>query len=182
MNKLVKLPLFLGIVGASCGAVLAGLYAWTNPIIEENTAKAAAQSYLEIYKKYSVLEGDIVVENAITLSDELFNAGCENRAIVNKAKGVAYTCSFNGYGGQVKFQIAFAEGKYLGFKALVNKESNQGAAAISGMPGIINGKDAETSLLDEKLLNAASYTGVPLANIIEVCRNDYLAWYALNKD
>ena len=181
MNKLVKLPLFLGIVGASCGAVLAGLYAITNPIIEENTAKAAAQSYLEIYSKYSVAESDIVVEGSITLSDELFNAGCENRAIVAKAKGVAYTCSFNGYGGEVKFQIAFAEGKYLGFKALTNKESNQGAAAIAGMPGIINGKDASASLLEEKVLNAASYTGVPLAKIIEVCRNDYLAWYAANQ-
>lgn len=181
MNKLVKLPLFLGICGAACAGVLAGVYAFTNPIIEENTAKAAAQSYLSLYAKYSASETDIVVEDAITLSDELFNAGCENRAIVAKAKGVAYTCSYSGYAGKVKFQIAFAEGKYLGFNAITSNESNQGATAISSMPGLINGKEASTSLLGEAVLNAASYTGVPLANIIEVCRTDYLAWYALNK-
>lgn len=178
MNKLVKLPLFLGICGAACAGILAGVYSITNPIVEENAAKAAAQSYLDLYKNYSVVEEDIVVEDAMLLSDALFNAGCENRAIVAKAKGVAYTCSFSGYGGTVKFQIAFAEGKYLGFNAIKSNESNQGKTAIDSMPSLVSGKDANTSLLEEKVINAASYTGVPMANIIEVCRTDYLAWYS----
>ena len=43
MNKMIKLPLFLGICGAACGAILAGVYAFTNPIIEETAAKKAAE-------------------------------------------------------------------------------------------------------------------------------------------
>ena len=41
MNKMIKLPLFLGICGAACAGVLAGVNALTSPIIEQ--AKIDAQ-------------------------------------------------------------------------------------------------------------------------------------------
>ena len=44
MNKFVKLPLFLAVVGGVCTAVLATTYELTNPIkvARENAAKEAA--------------------------------------------------------------------------------------------------------------------------------------------
>ena len=46
MNKFLKLPLFLGVVGGICTAVLATTYAITNPIkvAKENEAKVNANA------------------------------------------------------------------------------------------------------------------------------------------
>ena len=89
MNKILKLPLFLGIAGAACATVLAGVYSITNPIVQKNQAEAAAKAYVSMYSAYGVELSDVVVEDAITLSDDLYNAGCSGRAIVEKADGVA---------------------------------------------------------------------------------------------
>ena len=39
MNKIVKLPLFLGIAGAACAGILAGVYSFTQPIVEKTQAE-----------------------------------------------------------------------------------------------------------------------------------------------
>ena len=168
MNKMIKLPLFLGICGAACGAILAGVYAFTNPIIEENAAKKAAESYVSMYKAYGVTTADVVVEGSVSLSDSLFNVGCESRAIVEKAKGVAYTCNVTGYAGTISFQVAFAEGNYGG--ALITKI----ASAFAGKP---SAEKAPTEIYD---YTGSSFTGRPISAAIEACRQDYLAWYAVN--
>ena len=130
MNKIVKLPLFLGIAGAACAGILAGVYSFTQPIVEKTQAEAAAKAYVSMYAEYGVELSDVAVENAVTLSDELFNAGCTGRAIVEKAKGVAYTCNVTGYAGTISFQVAFAEGNYIGYTNLANNETGSYGGAL----------------------------------------------------
>ena len=183
MNKMIKLPIFLGICGAACGAILAGVYAFTNPIIEETAAKKAAESYVNMYKAYGVSTADVVVEGSVTLSDSLFNVGCESRAIVEKAKGVAYTCNVTGYAGPISFQVAFAEGNYIGYTNLANNETgNYGGALINKIISAFAGKpSAEKAPTEIYDYTGSSYTGRPISAAIEACRQDYLAWYAANK-
>ena len=183
MNKMIKLPLFLGICGAACGAILAGVYAFTNPIIEEAAAKKAAESYVSMYKAYGVSIEEVKVETSIELSDALFNVGCESRAIVEKAKGVAYTCNVSGYAGTISFQVAFAEGNYIGYTNLANNETgNYGGALINKIASAFSSKpSAEKTPTDIYDYTGSSYTGRPITSAIEACRQDYLAWYAANK-
>ena len=59
MNKLVKLPLFLGICGGVCAAVLAGVNALTSPIIEKAKADKANAAYISMYNEFGVTGTDI---------------------------------------------------------------------------------------------------------------------------
>ena len=186
MNKLVKLPLFLGICGAACAGVLAGVYAFTNPIVEANTAKAAAESYVSMYSAYGVTTEDVKVEQAITLSDELFNVGCSSRAIVEKANGIAYTCSVSGFNGTISFQVAFAEGSYIAYTDLgQNETGGYGDSLIDHIIKLFKQKPSADNkpgdLYDYTVTTDAyskcTFTGKPISDAIEACRQDYLAWY-----
>lgn len=183
MNKMLKLPLFLGIAGAACAGVLAGVYSVTQPIVQKNQAEAAAEAYVSMYSAYGVELSDVVVEDAVTLSDDLYNAGCSGRAIVEKADGVAYTCEVTGFGGKVKFQVAFAEGKYIGYTNLANSETpSYGGKLIEKITEMFKGKpSADSNALTPDVYSGTTVTGAPVATAIEVCRVDYLAWYAENK-
>ena len=45
MNKFLKLPLFLAVVGGVCTAVLATTYAITNPIVVQRVQKEQFAAY-----------------------------------------------------------------------------------------------------------------------------------------
>ncbi len=114
MNKMVKLPLFLSVCGVTCATILAGVFTLTHPIIEKTKQENAAKSYVFLYQDYDVNASDIVVEDTTALSDSLFNIGCSSRAIVIKAKGIAYTCRVSGYSStSIVFQVAFSYGKNI---------------------------------------------------------------------
>ena len=180
MNKLVKLPLFLGICGAACAGILAGVNALTAPIIEQAKIDAANAAYIETYKEFGVTSDHIKIEEV-----EIYAANCTTRAVIvnDKVKGVAYTCSAKGYGGTISFQVAFANGKYLGYTDLGNSETpSYGGVVIGKMTSLINGIDANESLLNNSGYASAiagqSITGKAIANAVDACRTDYLAWYS----
>ena len=179
MNKLVKLPLFLGICGAACAGVLAGVNAITAPIIEQAKIDAANASYIELFKDFGVTSDHIDVQEA-TLAE----AGCTTKAIIvnDSVKGVAYTCSVKGYTGpgSINFQIGFANGKYHGYVDLGNTESKTGIIPL--INNTIKGIDANEALMSNAKYQAA-YAGTTvsakaIAAAVEVCRADYLAWYS----
>lgn len=179
MNKLVKLPLFLGICGAACAGILAGVNALTAPIIEQAKIDAANAAYIETYKEFGVTSDHIKVEEV-----EIYAANCTTRAVIvnDKVKGVAYTCSAKGYGGTISFQVAFANGQYLGYTDLGNSETpSYGGVVIGKMTSLIKGIDANESLLNNSGYTGAiagqSITGKAIANAVDACRTDYLAWY-----
>ena len=72
MNKMIKLPLFLGVCGAACAVILAGLYQVTQPIIDKTKAENAAMAYLSMYEELGVTKSDIKVVDSVDLSDELY--------------------------------------------------------------------------------------------------------------
>lgn len=184
MNKMIKLPLFLGIVGASCATILAAIYPITSERVATVKAEKAATAYLSMYEELGVTKGDIKVVEQIELSDELYNIGCTSKAVIklDNVKGVAYTCSFKGYGGQVDFQIGFANGKYLAFNSLKHGETAEGLKAMNDLPNLVNPNlsmsDALSSL---PVVSKSSFTGKPISSIVEVCKTDYLDIYNNNK-
>ena len=182
MNKLVKLPLFLGICGGACAGVLAGVNAITSPIIENAKLEKANAAYMEMYKEFNVAAADITTQEVEDIQ------GCSVKAFVDNAnvKGIAYTCQVKGYGGTVSFQIAFANGKYLGYTDLGNSETDgYGKAVIAKIGETIGQVDANTSLDNvdaySALITGKSITGKALKSQIELCRADYLTWYSEKK-
>ena len=178
MNKLLKLPLFLGICGAACAGVLAGVNALTSPIIEQAKIDAANAAYIKLFAEFNVTSDHIEAKDY-----SLPEAGCATRAIIqnDSVKGIAYTCSVKGYTGpgSINFQIGFANGKYHGYVDLGNTESKEGI--IPKISSVIKGIDATETLMNNASYQAA-YTGTTvsataIANAIEVCRLDYMAWY-----
>lgn len=175
MNNMIKLPLFLGIVGASCGVVLAGVNALAAPIIEQNEIDAANAAYIKLFEKYSVDSDDITIKEV-----SIPEANCTTKAIIknDKVDGVAYTCEAKGYAGPIKFQIGFANGEYHGYIDLANTESKVGIIPKLEA-GVINGIDANEALLSNSTYKTA-YAGTTvsakaIAKAIEACRLDYIA-------
>ena len=184
MNKLAKLPIFLGVVGACCAGVLAGINAITNPIIKQNEANKKAQAYLGVFNNagYTIEASDIVTVTSEELSDDLYNHGCTGKAVVAKAKGVVYDFSATGYGGAFTFQLAFADGKYLGYTDISNNETGgYGKSVISGFDGAVKGQSAENELLDiaaySTLISGRSITGKAIASAASYARADYMEYY-----
>ncbi len=182
MNKLVKLPIFLGICGAACAGILAGVHAITAPIVEKAKLAKANAAYIEMYKDFNVTGTDVTTEEVE--NDDLLKAGCSVRAVIvnDKVKGITYTCSVTGYGGKIDFQVAFANGKYLAYTDLANSETDgYGKNVIGSMNELINNVDGNQNLLSystyQTAISGKSITGKALANSIDVCRMDYMAWY-----
>ena len=184
MNKMIKLPLFLGVVGAACATILAAIYPVTSQRVATLKAEQAAAAYEAMYVDLGVSKADIKVVEQINLSDELYNIGCTSKAVISldNVKGVAYTCSFKGYGGQVDFQIGFANGKYLSFKALKHGETAQGLNAMNELPNLVTPNlSMGGALSDLSVVSKSSFTGMPISDIVEVCKADYLDIYNNNK-
>lgn len=188
MNKLLKLPLFLGICGAGCAAVLAGVNAATIEKITENEEIRANAGYLRMYRSYGV-----TIEHLSGQEDEvpaeLSAVGCTMRTLVQNENvfGITYTCTVKGYAGDVSFQVAFGEGKYIGYTDLGNNETaGYGKDLISSLSKVIKGKEAGTAISQDSDYKSAiagkSVTGRALAKSIDVCAADYMvAWEAHEK-
>ena len=183
MNKLLKLPLFLGICGAGCAGVLAGINEVTAPVIEQAKIERANAAYIKMYKAYSVESSQIEVLSVE--DDSLLAVGCNTKAIIqnDNVKGVTYTCSTKGYGGTISFQVAFGNGEYVGYTDLGHTETDgYGKNLIASLSKTLKAiKDANISLNSDATYASAmagkSITGKAIAKVIEVCRVDYLAWY-----
>ena len=177
-NKMLKLPVFLGIVVGCCGIILAVVNGFTSPIIEAYKREQAMKSYKEMYEEFNVVGEDISDE--ISVSNI---SGCKSkREIINdNVKGVAYTCQVDGFGGKVDFIVAFGNGKYIGYTDLGNSETDgYGKDVIAGIAEKISGKSADQSLDDNSdymsLIGGKSVTGNALKDAINNCRADYIAW------
>lgn len=187
MNKLIKLPLFLALCGGVCAGILAGVNAITGPIIAKNEANKKAEAYISVFTNagYSVEASDIESIDVALLSDDLYNHGCSGKAVVEKVKGVVYDFSASGYGGQFTFQIAFAEGKYVGYTDISNNETNgYGKTVIANFTNTVKGQSAENDLLEisayADLISGKSITGKAIANAASYARADYMSYYSGN--
>lgn len=174
MNKMVKLPLFLGICGGVCAGILAGVYAFTNPIITKNTEKAAYQAIYQAFAEFGN-EDTLSVSKPMTLSSELKNAGVYNKQSVTGGSlndGMVYACTTTtkGYGGVISFQVTFANGKFLAYTDLGNSETK---SMIGNMNNIVSGSDASGYAL--AIVSGETFTSKALKSAIDVIAADYAA-------
>lgn len=178
MKKIVKLPLFLGICGATCAAILAGVYAFTNPIIAKNEEKKANLNYYEMFADYGN-SSNLTIDKNEAISSTLSDAGVSVKAKITGGTlteaGYAYTCTTKGFAGNVTFQISFAEGKYLSFKVISHQESKP--VAIENMNTYIKDLSADEMLSTNSKYtdgtSGASVTGKALSSVIDKCALDY---------
>lgn len=63
MNKLVKMPLFLGVTCLVCGGLLAGIVALTDPVIEKNEQERLSAAFRTMYDDESALVTKTIVIN-----------------------------------------------------------------------------------------------------------------------
>ena len=127
MNKFVKFPLVLGIVGIICTGALSVVYEVTNPIIQDRINQKANALILELIpdmdsatdltKDY---EADLLKEYKVSSVKEVFKD--------NESYAYAYQATGVGYGGDMNFLITLSsqENKILGFKMISHNETNSG--------------------------------------------------------
>jgi Na+-translocating ferredoxin:NAD+ oxidoreductase RnfG subunit len=167
MNKLVKLPLFLGIVGGLCGGLLALTNYFTGPKIEadENARIAAA---------YQVHFPDIQRSDEKELSATLIAAGVSNKIEAfdgdNKQLGSIYTATVKGYGGNLTFTVSFAGQNVNKFIQVSGSESSVGVTFLDAISNASNFNVSNIS--DYKSGSSVTYNAVN--NCIQVCYSDYI--------
>ena len=178
MNKLVKLPLFLGITGASCALLLTGVYYLTNPIIINNQLTKENKAYIDLFNDYDSsfnIEGNDLKDEDI--SEILYNNGVRTIKVINKVKGKAYKCEGSGRNGTISFIVAFSNNKVIGYSNITNSEdAGYGKELLENkIPSLFNkGIDASKEVLTKLDYTGATITGNAISKVIEACRIDYL--------
>lgn len=178
MNKLVKLPLFLGITGASCALLLTGVYYLTNPIIINNQLTKENKAYIDLFNDYdssfNIVGNDLKDED---ISESLYNNGVRTIKVINKVKGKAYKCEGSGRNGTISFIVAFSNNKVIGYSNITNSEdAGYGKELLENkIPSLFNkGIDASKEVLTKLDYTGATITGNAISKVIEACRIDYL--------
>ena len=170
MKQVIKLPLFLGIVGGLCGGLLALTNYFTAPKIEKDEALRVNAAYLEHFTFSNIKDGEI--------TDTLAKAGVTAKKITYDASEAyivtIYNCTVAGFGGDVKFTVSYKDGKALKFIVTESKESQQGSAFLAGLEGDKDGSILN-NLADNKAGSTVTYNAVSSA--METCLNDYLSEY-----
>ena len=170
MKQVIKLPLFLGIVGGLCGGLLALTNYFTAPKIEKDEALRVNAAYLEHFTFSNIKDGEI--------TDTLAKAGVTAKKITYDASeayiGTIYNCTVAGFGGDVKFTVSYKDGKALKFIVTESKESKEGSDFLAGLEGDKDGSILN-NLADNKAGSTTTYNAVSSA--METCLNDYLSEY-----
>ena len=126
MNKFVKFPLVLGIVGLICTGALSLVYEVTKDTINYNRNKVAIE-----------LMGGIVTDitNAEPVLSEYDSkkaeaSGVKNMYRVSNSEGVAgygYLAEVTGYNPGINFLVVLDDEKILGFEIVSHSETNSGS-------------------------------------------------------
>ena len=174
MNKLVKLPLFLGAVGCLCGGVLAAVNYFTEPVIKANEEKKANAAFYEHFSNFDK-------KNTVTVSDTLAAAGVTQKYYAFDSSsayiGTIYECSVVGYAGKsspIKFTISFANGQANHYVGLSHYETSNGAKFMDWLAGDVNG-DRLGNLEAGKATSGSTTTYNAVNGVVSACSTDYLA-------
>ena len=190
MNKFLKLPLFLAVVGGICTAVLATTYAITNPIVVQRVQKEQFAAY---FGAFDLLEADgetpktgaVAEEKDITA--DLIAKGINKKVEISyngELLGASYDGKVNGYGGEIIFQVSFRDGKYNSFTCLSHSETDGfgGVEVLNNLNDYLKGKDAGSlteATLNSGIVDTTSGTtsGTTRSNLIPAivaAANDYM--------
>ena len=174
MNKLVKLPLFLGAVGCLCGGVLAAVNFFTEPVIKANDDKKVNAAFYEHFSNFDK-------KNTVTVSDTLSAAGVTQKYYAFDSSktyiGTIYECSVVGYAGKsspIKFTVSFANGQPNHYVSISHAESNAGKDFMDWLAGDVNG-DRLGNLEAGKATSGSTTTYKAVNSTVTACSTDYLA-------
>ena len=176
MNKFIKLPLFLGIVGGLCGGVLALTHFITKDKIaadEYARANAAFYQHFEDFNKKNTVEVNETLTNAgVTAKYYAFN-------VDSTYIGTVYQCEVVGYAGKstpIKFTVSFDEtGKENAFVVLSHGETSQGNAFMTWLEGDNNG-DRLSNLDAGAAESKSSVTYKAVKGAVDVCKTDIASY------
>ena len=173
MNKMIKLPLFLGICGAACAGILAGVYSFTNPIIVRNAEKVANAAIYSTFANYGN-EDTLVVETQ-DISNDLIAVGVSSKKKVTGGSltdGMVYKCETvqKGYAGKITFQLAFANGKILSYTDIANSGTKELIGRLSNGEILAGSNAAGYSF---EIVAGETYTSSALKSAIDVIVADY---------
>lgn len=129
MNKFIKLPLYLAIVGAITTAALATVHQFTDPIIKENKIKAEKAALQELFTEANDFVLDEDPAHKFDKIEE--KAGLSGVFIVSKDDailGYVYKGVVTGYkGGEIVFLLSISpEGVYNGYHVVSMIEQTSG--------------------------------------------------------
>ena len=191
MNKFLKLPLFLAVVGGVCTAVLATTYAITNPIVVQRVQKEQFAAY---FCAFYLLEADGetpktgAVAEEMDVAADLLAKGINKKVQISyngEVLGASYDGKVTGYGGDIIFQVSFRDGKYNSFTCLGHSETDGfgGVEVLKNLNDFLKDKDAAS--LTEASLNSGvvettsgATSGTTRKNLVPAiiaAANDYVA-------
>lgn len=176
MNKLIKLPLFLGVVGCLCGGVLSLTNYFTAEKIKKDEEARANAAYIAHFS-------NLAHRKDVEVNDTLLGGGVVSKSYAydesNAYIGSIYTISAVGFAGKqnpIKFTVSFSDGKPHHYVELGHGESSQGAAFMTWLKGDNNG-DRLSSLETGKTETGSSVTYSAVNQAVSTCLADYLAEY-----
>ena len=107
MKKIIHLTVFLALISALAGGILAGVDSMTRPIIEERKIEAVKESLLAIFPKTTEFK-EVAYKDESGLVTNAYQAGTD---------GYAFNVTVQGYKDVIQFIVGFdSEGKVIGFE------------------------------------------------------------------
>ncbi len=179
INKFLLLPLFLGAVCLLSAGIIAGVNAFTEPVINQRVIDQQNAGY---YKVLGIESADAPVD--IDIDASLAEEGVTSKKQFSSGDtliGYVYDVTVRGYGGDIVFQIGFKNNLIAGFNVISHGETPsfggvvlplvderiKDQAASSDVLALINGSDNLTA--------GKSVTGDAIVAGISACADDYLA-------
>lgn len=175
MNKLIKLPIFLGVVGCLCGGVLSLTNFFTADKIKKGEEERANAAYIAHFANLAHRKEIEITNTDLTKAGVVLKSYAYDNS--NAYIGTIYTVSATGYAGKanpIKFTISFSDGKPQHYVELSHSESNVGAEFLNWLKGDTNG-DRLSNLETGKSGSSVTFKAVDTA--VKVCLNDYLQEY-----
>jgi Na+-translocating ferredoxin:NAD+ oxidoreductase RnfG subunit len=175
MNKMIKLPLFLGVVGGLCGGLLAATnYLTHDKIVADAEKRANAALYVHF--------ADAAKFEDATLSDTLTAASVTGKKNAltsdNNVMGSIYFCSVVGYAGKstpIEFSVSIASGNVKKIVVTGSGESAAGAKFISWVGEASEADLNPTGSRQEtwKATTGSSISTKAVATAVDACLADY---------
>ena len=172
MNKMIKLPLFLGATAAICGSVLAV----TNYFTKDKIAQGEAERVNAAYKAhFPTLRYKSFEEVSESLSS---NGVREKIYCFDDSKsyiGTIYTCDAVGFAGKsnpIKFTVSFKDGLLNSYVTISHGESAAGASFINWL----DSDSGNITHLDQDP-TGSTFSHNAVAKMVSLVSADYTAEY-----
>ena len=197
MNKFVKLPLFLGIVGGICTAALAATYGITNPEFEKRETERKNAAFKDILVGFGLTNEDGSIktgvetiayvvepeaEGELELTKNLTKVGITRKVSISfedKVVGAFYEGSATGFNADepVSFQLSFKDDKCYSL-TLNHYESGPGISFMDKVPGLVKDKELTyftSASFDTDLGSGATFSKGAIMPAVVAAAKDYAA-------